>query len=237
MSAALKDPRIAEGMRAQLALRERLAAEGARQIGWKVGMGAAPLQQKLKLTAPIVGFLLDSARLEPGAALDIKSWQKPVAEAEVAAYIGRDLPAMADRETARRAIAAIGPAIELVDVDCDMHDVQAVLSGDIFQRHVVLGPRDNLRQGARLQGLKGRLTRSGQDVPVPGDLETNTGDIVNIVRHVADMAAALGDGLRAGQFVICGSITAPLFLEPADAGVNFALDPIGAVSVRFSNPT
>lgn len=234
MSATLNDPRIAEGMRAQMALRGRLLAEGARQVGWKVGMGAAPLQEKLKLTAPIVGFLLDRALLEAGAEVAIKDWRQPMAEAEIAAYIGRDLPAMADRDTVRKAIAAIGPAIELADVDCDMADVQAVLSCDIFQRYVVLGPRDILRQGARLQGLKGQLTRSGQDVPVPGDLETNTGDIVNVVRHVADMAAAVGDGLRAGQFVICGSITPPLFLGPDDTGVGYALEPIGSISVKFS---
>ena len=62
--------------------------------------------------------------------------------------------------------------------------------------------------GARLDGLKGRVTRSGTDVPVPADLETNIGEMINIVRHVADVAAAVGGGLRAGQFIICGSLTA-----------------------------
>ena len=115
-----------------------------------------------------------------------------------------------------------------------MDDVQAVLAGDIFQRHVILGPRDIMRSGARLDGLKGRVTRSGQDVPVPADLETNIGEVVNIVRHVADVAAAVGGGLRAGQFIICGSLTAPMFLEPGERGVDFELEPIGAISVRFS---
>jgi 2-keto-4-pentenoate hydratase len=115
-----------------------------------------------------------------------------------------------------------------------MDDVEAVLSGDIFQRHVILGRRDTMRAGARLAGLSGRVTRSGKDVPVPADLETNIGEIVSIVRHVADVAAALGDGLRAGQFIICGSLTAPMFLEPEDTAVEFTLAPIGAISVRIS---
>ena len=87
-----------------------------------------------------------------------------------------------------------------------MDDVQATLAGDIFQRHVILGPRDTMRGGARLDGLKGRVMRSGQDVPVPTDLETNIGEVVNIVRHVADVTAVIGGGLRAGQFIICGSL-------------------------------
>ena len=147
--------------------------------------------------------------------------------------MGQDLPARASRDEVRKAVAAIGPAIELADIDCPMDDVEAILAGDIFQRHVVLGQRDIMRQGARLAGLKGRVARSGNDVPVPADLETNIGDVLNIVRHVADVAEAIGDKLRAGQFIICGSLTAPMFLEKDESGVDFALEPIGAISVKF----
>jgi 2-keto-4-pentenoate hydratase len=234
MSETLKDPRIAEGMRAQMALRQRLLDDGAKQIGWKVGLGAPAMQTKCNLTAPIVGFLLDRAELASGAEVSLAGWHKPVAEAEIAAYIGRDLPAGADRDEVRKAIAALGPAIELADPTTPMEDVQAALAGDIFQRHVILGPRDPMRSGARLNGLKGRVTRSGQDAPVPADLETNIGELVNIVRHVADVAAAVGGGLRAGQFIICGSLTPPMFLDPGERSIDFELSPIGSVSVRFS---
>jgi 2-keto-4-pentenoate hydratase len=115
-----------------------------------------------------------------------------------------------------------------------MDDIERVLAGDIFQRHVLLGPSDPTRALARLDGLAGRVTRSGQDVPVPADIETNIGEIIAIVHHVAEVAAAAGDGLRAGQFIICGSLTPPMFLEPGDSGVEFALDPVGSVSVGFS---
>ena len=117
MSETLSDPRIANGMRAQMELRQKLLDGGAKQIGWKVGLGAPAMQAKCGLTAPIVGFLLDRAELASGATVSLAGWQKPVAEAEIAAYIGRDLPAGADREEVRRAIAALGPAIELADVD------------------------------------------------------------------------------------------------------------------------
>jgi 2-keto-4-pentenoate hydratase len=234
MSETLSDPRIAKGMRAQMELLKRQLDGGAKQIGWKVGLGAPAMQTKCGLTAPIVGFLLDRAELASGATISLAGWQKPAAEAEIAAYIGRDLPAGAGREEVRRAVAALGPAIELADVDGPMDDVQAVLAGGIFQRHVILGPRDAMRSGARLDGLKGRVSQSGRDVPVPADLETNIGEVVNIVRHVADIAAAVGGGLRAGQFIICGSLTVPMLLEPSESGIDFELAPIGGVSVRFS---
>ena len=223
MSETLSDPRIANGMRAQMELLNRQLDGGAKQIGWKVGLGAPAMQAKCGLTAPIVGFLLDRAELASGATISLAGWQKPAAEAEIAAYIGRDLPAGAGREEVRRAIAALGPAIELADVDGPMDDVQAVLAGGIFQRHVILGPRDPMRSGARLDGLRGRVTQSGQNVPVPADLEANIGEVVNIVRHVADVAATVGGGLRAGQFIICGSLTVPMMLEPGASGVDFEL--------------
>jgi 2-keto-4-pentenoate hydratase len=234
MSELLRDPRIAVGMRAQMQLRQARLDQGARQIGWKVGFGAAAMKQMLRIRMPLVGFLLDSALLESGSTVSIAGWQKPVAEAEIAAYIGEDVPSHANRETVRKAIVAIGPAIELLDVQCAMDDVEAVLAGDIFQRHVILGRRDIMRGGARLSGLKGQVNRSGVNVPVPSDLETNTGQVADIVGHVADTAAALGDGLRAGQVIICGSTTQPMFLDREDTGVDFALEPIGAISVRFS---
>jgi 2-keto-4-pentenoate hydratase len=233
MSTGLDDVRIAKGMRAQLALRKRRFEEGAKQAGWKVGLGAPAVMAKLGLAMPLVGFVLDRAVLPVNAAISIAGWQKPVAEAEIAAIMGRDLPEEADLQAVRSAIAALAPAIELADMDFPMDDVEAVLAGDIFQRHVVLGPPDEMRAGARLDGLTGRLRRSGEDVAVPANLEENTGEVVRIVQHVARVAAALGDGLRAGQFIICGSVTPPMFLQPDETAIEWTLDPIGRAAVRF----
>ena len=102
MSETLGDPRIREGMRAQTALRQKLLDGGAKQIGWKVGFGAPAAMEKLRLTAPLVGFILDRAALASGAKVSLSDWTKPAAEAEIAAYIGRDLPAGSSRDEVRQ---------------------------------------------------------------------------------------------------------------------------------------
>ncbi len=234
MSATLNDPRIAAGMRRQFEFRKQQLDAGAKQIGWKVGLGAPGALERCKLTKPVVGFLLDRAQLNSGATVSLKGWTKPVAEIEIAAYMTRDLPANADDATVRAAIGALGPAIELADLDSAMDDVEGLLARDIWQRHVILGPKDASRAGAKLDGLTAKLVRNGKDAPVPADLESGTGKILDTVRHVADVTAALGDGLRAGQFIICGAITGPMFLEPGETGVDYTLDPVGAISVRFT---
>jgi hypothetical protein len=101
MSTGLDYVRIAKGMRAQLALRKRRFEEGAKQAGWKVGLGAPAVMAKLGLAMPLVGFVLDRAVLPVNAAISIAGWQKPVAEAEIAAIMGRDLPEEADLQAVR----------------------------------------------------------------------------------------------------------------------------------------
>jgi 2-keto-4-pentenoate hydratase len=226
------DPRIAAGMRRQTALREQRIASGAKVVGWKVGFGAPAAKEKLKLAAPLVGFLLDRAILPSGSQVSLNNWQKPVAEPEIAVHIGKDIDGGADEASIRASIAALGPAIEVADADGPMDDVESILAGDIFQRHVVLGPRDNARAGANLIGLTGQLIRSGKPIDVPADLEANTGKLVDTVRHVADTAAAIGERLRAGQFIIAGSVVAPLFVTPGES-MSFALAPGPAITVEF----
>ena len=53
------------------------------------------------------------------------------------------------------------------------------------------------------------------------------------MRHVADVLAAFGERLRAGEIIITGSVVPPLFVERDEEGVAFELDPVGRVSVNF----
>jgi 2-keto-4-pentenoate hydratase len=233
MSDALADPRIARGMAAQAALRANRSKAGERVIGWKVGFGAPAVMEKLGLKAPLIGFLTDRALLEHGASVSLAGWVKPAAEAEVAVYLGSDVPGGASRAAAGTAIAAIGPAIELADVDAPPDDVERILAGDIYQRHVMLGTRDSSRAGSRLDGLTARIARNGAEFAATRKLQELTGDHVDIVRHVADTLAALGERLAAGEFIITGSITPPLWIAAGET-LRFDLDPVGSLAVRFT---
>jgi 2-keto-4-pentenoate hydratase len=228
------DPRIERGMSAQLALRRERLAAGEMALGWKVGFGAPSAMEKLGIRSPLVGFLTDRALLASGATLSLAGWRKPVAEPEIAVHIGSDLAAGADPGAARGAIAALAPAIELADLDRPPDDVEAILAGNIYQRHVILGPRDASRAGGVVAGLTGRIFRNGAQTASTADPQALTGDLAGIVRHVADVLAAHGERLRAGQVIICGSIVLPLWAEPGE-GIVFDLAPIGTVSVRFAS--
>jgi 2-keto-4-pentenoate hydratase len=220
-------------MTAQLSRwRERLNA-GEQALGWKVGFGARAAMEKLKITAPLIGFLTDRALVSSGVTLSLANWTKPLAEPEIAVHMGKDLPAGAAREQAMKAIAGLGPAIELADLDRPPDDIEQILAGNIYQRHVILGACDVSRAGGVLDGLTGRILRNGTEVARTSDPQANTGDLIDIVRHVADVLAACGERLRAGQIIITGSIVSPLWVEAGEEVV-FQLDPIGGVSIRFA---
>lgn len=233
MSAPWLDPRIARGMTAQLARWHGRLSAGEKAIGWKVGFGAPAAMAQLGIAAPLIGHLFERGRLASGATVALSGWTKPAAEAEIAVYLGKDLPGGADRDAAKRAIAGIGPAIELADVDVPPQDVEAILKGNIYQRHVLLGACDRTRAGCVLEGLSAVVVRNGDEIARLSDTQAATGELVDIVRHVADLLAAFGERLRADEVIITGSITPPLWIAPGEQ-LAFTLDPVGSVSVRFA---
>ena len=90
------------------------------------------------------------------------------------------------------------------------------------------------RAGSAADGLTCRIIRRGNECARTTDPQANTGLWVDIVRHVADVLAAFGERLRAGEIIITGSVVAPLAIEPDEASLTFALDPVGTLSVGFT---
>jgi 2-keto-4-pentenoate hydratase len=218
-------------MRAQLAKRAAALAAGEGALGWKVGFGSPTALERLAIAAPLVGFLTRRALVTSGAIVAVGGWTKPVAEPEVALHLARDVEPGSTLEAVAAAISGVGPAIELADVDREPDDVEAILAGNIYQRAVAFGPKDLSRAGGATEGLEARVYRNGQAEARTTEIEALTGELVPLVRHVADLVAAFGEKLRAGDVVIAGSVVPPLTVRPPEE-IRFELDPVGNVAVR-----
>ncbi|HEY0223880.1 MAG TPA: hypothetical protein VGC38_05130 [Pseudolabrys sp.] len=221
-------------MPAQLAKRRARIAAGEKPLGWKVGLGSPAAMQRLGLQAPVVGFLMQRALLLSGSTVSFAGWVKPVAEPEICVRMANDLGGGATADTARAAIKEIFPAIELADFDPPPtpDNLDIVLEGDIYQRHVILC--GNTRFGGNMGGLTSRVLRRGAEASATSDLEALTGKLGDIVAHVANTLAAYGEKLSAGDVIITGSITPPIMLDADETELTHAVDPIGEVSVNFS---
>ncbi len=226
MTALHDDPRVRRGMERQLELRRRILADGARPIGWKLGLGTAAAMEQHGTSAPLVGFLTDHGLREPGSELAIGGWTKPTAEPEIAVHLASDIPAGADRDAVAAAIGGLGVAIELVDLTAG--EVEEILAGDIFHRHVILGPAAQAAPG----DLRGTISHGGDTRDVDDPLAL-VGDPVAALAHLATHLAAFGETVRAGDVLITGSIVPALSVAPGDR-LDYRLDPLGELSLTFA---
>ncbi|MEP7029354.1 MAG: hypothetical protein ABI830_00310 [Pseudolabrys sp.] len=227
-------PLIKKGMPIQLAQRRARMAAGEKPLGWKVGLGAPASMQRVGITAPLVGYLMQRGLLLSGSTVSLAGWAKPVAEPEICVRMAMSVDGGATPETAAAAVKEIFPAIELADLDPPSapDNLDKVLEGNIYQRHVILC--GNTRPGAATSGLTSRLIRRGAEASSTTDPEALTGKLGNIVAHVANTLAAYGERLSAGDVIITGSITPPIMVEADETELSHALDPIGEVSINFA---
>jgi 2-keto-4-pentenoate hydratase len=195
-----------------LDLRRRMIEEGARPLGWKLGFGAPAAMEKLGIDRPLVGFLTDRTLLPNGATAHIGDWAKPMLEAEVAVRIG-----------AGGSIDGYAVAIELADLSPPPEDAEAIVAGNIFHKHVLLGP---IREEPPEQ-LTATLTRDGEELgrtDTPSELTGEYAQLVEVVRAVA------GDELKAGDVIITGSIFPPVEIRPGDT-ITAEVTPLGSLTV------
>jgi 2-keto-4-pentenoate hydratase len=218
------DPRVAAGLRAALARREAELSAGARPLGWKIGINVPEVQRRLGLEAPVIGYLTTATELASSAERSLAGMTRPAVEPEVAVHLGGPVAADADPAAVRQAIAGLGAAIELVDVDLPFEDVETIVAGNVFHRGVIFGPPDTARAGGSLDGLKVRVTRNSAEA---GD------DPVEVVRHVAGLLAPLGVSLEPGDRIIAGSLATPLPVEPGDS-IEVEIDPLGSVRLALT---
>jgi 2-keto-4-pentenoate hydratase len=235
MGITLKDDRILRGMERQLDIRQLRIIAGDKPLGWKVGFGSKKAMAQLGIEAPLVGFITDRVMLPSQSTVSVEGWMNPAAEPEIALYLGQDLLAGASRPETREAIAAVAPAIELVDVNliAAADTVEDILAGNVFNRHVIVGQADESRAGCNLDGLVGHVYRDDEEIATESDLEGLTGDLLDIVRHVADVLGAFEKRLRAGEFLIMGSIVSPLWVSETEA-IRYRLDPIDTLQVKLT---
>lgn len=233
MPNAWDDPRIVSGMQRQLRRRREFLQAGRRPLGWKLAFGGPAALERLHTSAALVGFLMADAVVASGQTVSVTGWRKPVAEPEITVYMGKDLSANASREVIMGAIAGLGAAIEVADVDHPSEDVEGTLARNIYQRNVVLAGCHTAHSGGVLTGLQANIFRNGLQLASTTNFEALTGEIITNVGHVANVLSFFGEALRAGELIIAGSITPPLWVESGET-IGFHLQPLDAISVHFA---
>jgi 2-keto-4-pentenoate hydratase len=220
-------------MERQLAWRAARLEQGERPIGWKVAFSTPPALEQLDLEAPLVGFLNDRSLINDGSTVAIGGWRKPALEPEIAVHLGSDLPAECSLEETRAAIAGLGPALEVADLDVPMDQLEELVARDIFQRHVLLGPVNRDRAGGDANGITGRVFRDGIEAASTDDPQAAVGNLVEVTRHVANYLGAFGLQLAREDVIITGAVVPLIWVEPGEE-VRFELSGLGKLTLNFA---
>ena len=227
----IDDPRVRRGMESQLARWRATLARGATRVGLKTGINAPAVQRALGIDDVVLGHLTSATTLVQGATHSLAGSTRVGMEAEVALHVGTDLPGGATQDAARAAVAGLGAAIELVDIDRPFDDLEAIVAGNVFHRAVTFGTAAPPPPGPWLRGVTARIERNGEETEAL-DAAAAAGDLVDIVRFVADTLAACGEGLCAGDRIIAGSLGRLVFVEAGDV-VAADLGRLGCVTLRL----
>ena len=206
-------------------------------VGRKIGLSSRANQEMFNIDQPAYGHMFESAIVPEGDPISIARLFHPVVEPEICFVLRDDLKGPGvDVAQVLAATAGVMPAIEIPDwrykggyADLKAQDLIADNCGAAM---LVLGGRltpvadIDLRLVGMVLEVNGEVVGTGAGASVLG----------NPAQPVAMMANALARhdiGLRAGESVISGSLTAAV---PANAGSSYraTFDRLGAVTARFT---
>jgi 2-keto-4-pentenoate hydratase len=209
--------------------------------GFKIGATTQWMQTYLGLARPVAGFMPPAGLHPSGATLAWTDCQRPGVECEIGVRLVHDIaPGPLDMAAARAAVGELFAAIELVDNrygappmgDLTALGTPTLIADQTYHAAAILGPPADWR-GTDLAAIAGRITVDGA-VRGEGVGAALLGHPLNALIWLAGSAeiAAFG-GLKAGQVVMLGSVTPPIWLDgPCAVSVSFPPFPPASLVLR-----
>lgn len=231
---------IDDAYRIQSAWVQRKLDEGRVVKGHKVGLTSRAMQLASNIDEPDFGVLLDDMFYHDGAAIPTDRFIVPRIEVELAFILNRDLAGPGITLTdVYDATAWVMPALEIIDarfhqIDPETKVTRKVLdtiSDNAANAAVVLGGRPVRPTDLDLRWVGASLARNGviEETGLASGVLNHPG---NGIVWLANRLGSLGVTLRAGEVILAGSFTRPVFAEKGDV---FCADygNLGTINCRF----
>ena len=217
------------------AVQRVLREQAGPTAGWKLGVTSRAKQAQVGVSAPVCGFLPASAALDLGEPLSVSALIQPRAEPEIVFVLGRDLSgAHCTAVDVLSATAGLAVGIEVLDSrfrDYRFTMADVVADNTSAARYVVGTPVPPGGIDVRLVGVV--LEKNGEVVATASGA-ASLGHPAAAVAWLVRRLAASGEGLRAGEVVLSGGLTAATPLVAGDV-VTVSIDRLGTVEMAVSN--
>lgn len=215
--------------------RRRGIAAGRRPVGRKIGLTSKVMQAATGITEPDYGAIFADMVYENGAVIPHDRFSNVRIEVELAFVLGEPVTGPgATLFDVLRSTEYVVPALEILSsrIELTGRTIVDTISDNAAMGGMVIGgtpvkPGDvDLRWVAALLYRNETIEESGVAAAVLNHPAAG-------VAWLADKLAHHGDRLEAGEIVLAGSFTRPMWVEPGDT-VLADYGPLGTIACRFA---
>ena len=234
ITARYPDATIDDSYAIQGIWRDKNLAAGRKLVGRKIGLTSKAMQQATGITEPDYGVMFDDTVYASGSDIPFDDFSNVRIEVELAFVLARPLEGPGC--TLDDALAAIDyavPALEVLNshIELEGRTIVDTISDNAAYGAMVLGTVRKRPDEIDLRWVPGVLSRNGE-------IE-ETGVAAGVLGHPATGVAWLankfhqhGARLEAGEIILAGSFTRPMWVSRGDE-VLCDYGPMGTIACRF----
>ena len=213
---------------------EQRAAAGHRRVGRKIGLTSKVMQVATGITEPDYGVIFDDMVVESGASVEFDRFSNVRIEVELA-FVLRDRlegPGTTIFDVLD-ATAYVVPALEILNshIELEGRTIVDTISDNAAMGAMVIGGTPVKPDAVDLRWVSALLSRN-QTIEESGVAAAVLGHPAMGVAWLANKLAQHGQALEAGEIILAGSFTRPMWVERGDT-VHADYRELGTVTCRF----
>ncbi|GAA1972529.1 2-keto-4-pentenoate hydratase [Microbacterium pumilum] len=234
ITARYPDATVEDSYAIQGVWRDQNVAAGRRLVGRKIGLTSKAMQQATGITEPDYGVMFDDTVYESGADIPVERFSNVRIEVELAFVLKEPLEGPdATLESALHAIDYAVPALEILNshIELEGRTIVDTIADNAAYGGMVLGTTHKRPDEIDLRWVPALLYRN--------DEIEETGVAAGVLDHPATGVAWLankfhqhGARLEAGEIILAGSFTRPMWVAKGDR-VRCDYGPMGIITCQF----
>ena len=225
-------------LKAAYAIQEKLLrlheGEGAKRIGFKLGLTSEAKMKQMNVDSPVFGFLVDEFSVPEGGEIKISELIHPKVEAEICFITRKELSGPGcNIASVLSASDVVLPGIEVIDSRYRdfKFDLKSVVADNTSASRFVVGGKIADARSVDLRTLGVVFEINGEAVALGAGaavLGHPAAAVAMLVNHLGQR----GQVLPAGSLVLSGGVTEAIAVKAGDH-VNLRIQHLGSVSLRF----
>lgn len=214
--------------------KQRGLAAGRRLVGRKIGLTSKVMQVATGITEPDYGIIFDDMVYETGSAINIDQFINCRIEVELAFVLGK--PLSGPHCTLTDVLAAteyVMPALEILSAHTEMEGRTIVdtISDNAAMGAMVIGGNPVKPSDVDLRWISALLYRN-ETIEESGVAAAVLNHPAAGVHWLANKIHAHGDSMAAGEIILAGSFTRPMWVYKGDT-VHADYGPLGSITCQF----